>query len=410
MGDLKNRWIAIVGTLDTKGEEYLFLRERIEALGFRSIVVDTGLVDPPFFPPDISREEVWQAAGGSLADLIRHKDKNRNIQTMAAGAAQVVRRLRAEGKLDGIISLGGGQGTFIGTSAMRALPFGIPKVMVSTVASGDVTQYVGISDITMIHSITDILGLNALSRRLFTQAAHAVCAMVDAAAHLPVGGDKPLVGITMFGITTPCVMKVKKLLADRSPAYDLVAFHARGPGGRTLEEMVRQGLIRAVLDISTTELIDELVGGIRSAGPHRLEAAGEMGIPQIVCPGAIDSVNFGPPDTIPAKFSGRKFFSHSPVTTLMRSTPEENEKLGEWMAEKLNRSRGKTTVLIPQGGFSALDKEGEPFWDPAADAAFVRGLRRKIDPRIKVLEVEAHLGDDRFAETVWREFHEIMAS
>ncbi len=397
--------IVIVGTLDTKGEEHLFLKQRIEERGFKTLVVDTGILDPPRFLPDVSREEVCRAGGWERSELIAKQDKNLSIETMAAGAAEIARRLHAAGKVDGIISLGGGQGTYIGTSAMKGLPYGIPKVMVSTVASGDVSRYVEISDITMIHSIIDILGLNAFSRRLFTQAAAAVCAMAEVS--LP-PREKPLVGITMFGITTPCVLKLNKLMAARSPQFDLVAFHARGVGGKTMEELIRQKVIQSVLDISTTELIDELVGGIRTAGPRRLEAAAEMGIPQVVCPGAIDSVNFGPPETVPEKFAGRKFFSHSPVTTLMRSNVSENERLGEWFAEKLNRSKGKTTVLVPTEGFSVIDKKGGPFFDPEADAAFLRGLRRRIDPRIKVVEFKGHLTDDAFAEAVWKEFNQIM--
>jgi len=399
--------IVIVGTLDTKGEEHLFLKQRIEERGFQTTVVDTGIMDPPRFPPDISREEVCRAGGWERSDLIKKQDKNLAVETMAAGAAEVARRLHAAGRVDGIISLGGGQGTYIGTSAMKGLPYGVPKVMVSTVASGDMTRYVGITDITMIHSIIDILGLNAFSRRLFAQAADAVCAMAKA-TQPPKENEKPLVGITMFGITTPCILKIKQWMTERSPHFDLVAFHARGVGGKTMEELIRQGVIQAVLDISTTELIDELVGGIRTAGPRRLEAAAEMGIPQIICPGAIDSVNFGPPETVPAKFAGRNFFAHSPVTTLMRSSVVENEKLGEWIAEKLNRAKGKTTVMVPTEGFSVIDKEGEPFFDPEADAAFLRGLRRKIDPRIKVVEFKGHITDDSFAEAVWKEFDQIM--
>ncbi|MDI6753746.1 MAG: Tm-1-like ATP-binding domain-containing protein [Thermodesulfobacteriota bacterium] len=399
--------ILIVGTLDTKGEEHLFLKKRIEERGFRTIVVDAGILDPPFFPPDISREEVCQAAGFTLAGLIARKDKNLAIETIAAGSALIAQRLYAEGKLDGIISLGGGQGTYIGTTAMKNLPYGVPKVMVSTVASGDVSGYVDTMDITMMHSIIDILGINAFSKQVFTQAAYAVCAMAEA-AQLPQEKEKRLIGITMFGITTPCIMKVNKLMGERNPDYDLVAFHARGAGGKTMERLIRQGVISAVLDVSTTELIDELVGGIRSAGPHRLEAAAEMSIPQVVCPGAIDSVNFGPPDTVPLKFVGRNFFCHSPVTTLMRSNVSENERLGQWIAEKLNRGRGKTTVVVPTEGFSVLDKEGQPFFDPEADAAFIRGLKGNIAPRIKVVEFKGHITDDGFAEVIWREFNIIM--
>jgi uncharacterized protein (UPF0261 family) len=399
--------IVIVGTLDTKGEEYLFLKKRIEERDFRTIVVDAGILDSPFFAPDISREEVCQAAGFTLAGLIARKDKNLAIETIAAGSAKIAQRLYSEGKLDGIISLGGGQGTYIGTTAMKKLPYGVPKVMVSTAASGDVSGYVDIMDITMMHSIIDILGINAFSKQVFTQAAYAVCAMAEA-AQLPQEKERLLIGITMFGITTPCIMKIKKLMEERKPDYDLVAFHARGAGGRTMEGLIRQGVISAVLDVSTTELIDELVGGIRSAGPHRLEAAAEMGIPQVVCPGAIDSVNFGPPNTVPPKFAGRNFFSHSPVTTLMRSNVSENERLGQWIAEKLRRGRGKTTVVVPIEGFSVLDKKGEPFFDPEADAAFIRGLKGNIAPGIKVVEFKGHLTDDGFAEVVWREFNKII--
>ncbi|MCX5907841.1 MAG: Tm-1-like ATP-binding domain-containing protein [Deltaproteobacteria bacterium] len=399
--------IVIIGTLDTKGEEHLFLRQKIEERGFQTTVVDTGLVDPPYFKPDISREEVCRAAGLSLADLIEKKDKTLAIDTMGAGAGRIASQLYTAGNLDGIISLGGGQGTLISTAAMRSLPYGVPKVMVSTIASGDVSRHIGIMDITMIHSIVDILGLNSFSKKLITQAGYAVCAMVEASCFPPEKG-KPLIGMTMFGITTPCAMKVKKLLAGRDLRHDVLVFHARGTGGRTMEKLITEGAIRGVVDISTTELADELVGGIRSAGPHRLEAAAAQGIPQVVCPGALDSVNFGPPESVPAKFRGRKFSAHSSVTTLMRTTPAENETLGEIIAEKLNRGRGKTTIVIPLQGFSVLDKPGGPFYDPEATAAFIKGLKRKIDRRVKVLEIDAHLTDDRFAEAVFNEFIQIM--
>ena len=406
-----SRKIVIVGTLDTKGSEHRFLKEKIEETGLETIVIDAGLMDPPHFKPDVPREEVCQAAGISRKELLEKKDRAFALEAMAKGVTRVVRRLHEEGRLDGIISLGGGQGTYISTMAMRDLPFGIPKVMVSTQVSGDVSRYIGYKDITLIHSITDILGLNSFTGKIFSQAAAAICAMVQASWERPLGAEieKPLIGITMFGLTTPCVMKIKQRVEEKYQHHEAIVFHARGTGGRAMEELIRQGVLKGVIDITTTEWADELVGGIRGAGPHRLEAAGEMGIPQLIGPGALDMVNFGPRDTVPVKFTGRKFYVHTPLVTLMRTTAAENRRLGEIIAEKLNRAKGKTLVIIPLRGFSTIDEKDGPFFDPEADRAFVEGLADHIRKDIEVLELDCHINDDRFAEEAAKQFIQMMS-
>jgi uncharacterized protein (UPF0261 family) len=406
-----SRKIVIIGTLDTKGSEHWFLKEKIEETGLETIVIDTGLMDPPRFNPDIPREEVCQAAGFSIKGLLEKKDRSFALEVMAKGVSRVVRRLYEEGQLDGIISLGGGQGTYISTMAMKELPIGIPKVMVSTQASGDVSRFIGYKDITLIHSVTDILGLNSFTARIFSQAAAAVCAMVQVSWKRPLAAQvgKPLIAITMFGLTTPCVMKIKKLIEEKYQYHEAIVFHARGTGGRAMEELIREGVIKGVIDITTTEWADELVGGIRSAGPHRLEAAGEVGIPQLIGPGALDMVNFGPRDTVPMKFNGRKFYTHTPLVTLMRTTVAENRRLGEIIAEKLNQAKGKTLVIIPLRGFSTIDEKDSPFFDPDADRAFAEGLGEHIRKDIEVLKLDCHINDDRFAEEAAKQFTQMMS-
>jgi uncharacterized protein (UPF0261 family) len=405
------RKIVIIGTLDTKGSEHWFLKEKIEEARLETIVIDTGLMDPPHFKPDIPREEVCQAAGFSRKELLEKKDRSFALEVMAKGVTRVVRRLYEERQLDGIISLGGGQGTYISTMAMKELPFGIPKVMVSTQGSGDVSRYIGYKDITLIHSVTDILGLNSFTKKIFSQSAAAICAMVQASWKKPLAAEieKPLIGITMFGLTTPCVMKIKQRIEEKYQYHEAIVFHARGTGGRAMEAMIREGIIKGVIDMTTTEWADELVGGIRSAGPHRLEAAGEVGIPQLIGPGALDMVNFGPRDTVPVKFNGRKFYAHTPVVTLMRTTAAENRKLGEIIAEKLNHARGRTLVIIPLKGFSTIDEKDAPFYDPEADGAFVEGLVDNIRKDIKVIKLDCHINDDRFAEEVAEQFIHMMS-
>jgi len=396
--------IAVIGTLDTKGEELLFVKQKIEEKGLETIVIDTAVVGSPYFEPDIPRDEVCMAAKHELGELIANKSRKQALDIMAIGAAKVVGKLYAEGNLNGIISLGGSQGTYMATTAMKALPLGVPKVMVSTAVAGDMTEYVSYKDITLINSPADILALNSLNRNLFTQAAYAVCAMVESATQEKYE-KKPLIGVTMFGVTTPCVMKIKEYLENKANLNETIAvFHARGTGGLAMEELIRDGNICGVMDITTTELADELVGGIRSAGPNRLEAAGEKGIPQVVAPGALDMVNFGPRDSIPAKFSGRKIYCHTPMATVIRTNVEENHKLGEIIAAKLNKSKGKTVFLIPKKGFSAFDISGGPFYDEEANAAFIHSMKENLDNRIKLIELNCHINDSEFAERAVDEF------
>jgi uncharacterized protein (UPF0261 family) len=314
---------------------------------------------------------------------------------MARGAAAVAARLYAEGKIQGLVSLGGSAGTTIGTSAMRALPVGVPKLMVSTLASGDTRPYVDIKDLAMMYSVVDIAGINSLSRRILANAAGSIAGMVRAEVP-PIAQERPLIGATMFGVTTPCVTRAREAL--EAQGYEVLVFHATGTGGRAMEDLARGGFLKGVLDITTTELADELVGGVLSAGPDRLEAAGELGLPQVVVPGALDMVNFGPPETVPEKFRSRRFYQHNPTVTLMRTTPEEKAELGRLMARKLSGAKGPVTVLIPSRGFSAIDREGQPFGDPVANAAFIEALRRDLSPQVRLLMLDRHINDPDFSD------------
>jgi uncharacterized protein (UPF0261 family) len=315
---------------------------------------------------------------------------------MAEGAAKVTREFFDQGEISGVISLGGGSGTVVGTRAMRTLPVGIPKVMVSSMASGNMRPYVGTSDITMMYSVVDISGLNRISRQILRNAALAVCGMAEAKEEeAPV--DRPLIAATMFGVTTPCVTEAKRILEENG--YEVLIFHANGPGGMAMEQLIGEGQIQAVLDITTTELPDELCGGKGSAGPHRLEKAGEMGIPQVVVPGAMDMVNYFP-DAIPPQFRNRLLYVHNPATTLMRTNEEENRQLAESMARKLSRAKGPVVVYIPLRGFSAIDAPGQPFFSPEANRAFIEALKTNLPSRISVIEKDMHINDPSFARAL----------
>jgi uncharacterized protein (UPF0261 family) len=388
------RTIALIGTLDTKGEEFSFLRGRIETAGLRTLMIDVGVLGGPPFEADISRTEVAAAANEDLALLQSERDRGRSVAAMALGATVILRRLFAQESIHGVASLGGSAGTTIATAAMRALPFGFPKMMVSTLASGDTNPYVGTSDICMMPSVVDIAGLNHVSRRILGNAAAAICGMV--ASGLPSARDeKPAIAATMFGVTTPCVTAARRMLEERG--YEVLVFHATGVGGKAMEQLIEDGAFRAVLDITTTELADELVGGVMSAGPHRLEAASRMGIPQLVCPGAIDMVNFGPAESVPVQFRNRNLYVHNPTVTLMRTTPEECAEIGRVTATKLNRASGPVTVLIPLEGVSAIDKPGGPFYSQAALNAYRTALKENLSPTVRLIELDAHINDDTFA-------------
>lgn len=389
-----SKTIALIGTFDTKGEEFSFLRDRIESAGLRTLMIDVGVLGVPPFEADVSQAEVAAAANEDLAALKAERDRGRSVTAMALGATAILKRLFEQGAIHGAASLGGSAGTAIATAAMRALPYGFPKLMVSTLASGDTKPYVGTKDICMMPSVLDISGLNRVSRRILSNAAGAICGMV---ASEPAGAldEKPAIAATMFGVTTPCVTAARRILEQRG--YEVLVFHATGAGGQAMERLIEDGAFRAVLDITTTELADDLVGGVMSAGPRRLEAAGHKGIPQLVSPGAIDMVNFGPAETVPAQFKSRKLYLHNPSVTLMRTTPEECAEIGRITAIKLNRAGGPVTVLIPLQGVSAIDKPGGPFYSQEALNAYRRGLKAALSPTIRLVELDAHINDESFA-------------
>ena len=387
--------VCIVGTMDTKGIEFAFIKTQIESAGVSTCVINTGILGEPQLTPDISADEVAQAGGSSLQALRDEGDRGNSVTVMAQGAAVLVAEKQAAGEIDGIISLGGSAGTTIGTTAMQAVPVGVPKIMVSTLASGDTSPYVQSKDICMMYSVVDIAGINRLSRQILANAAGAIVGMVNAEAPAAATVDKPLIAATMFGVTTPCVTKAREILEDAG--YEVLVFHATGTGGQAMEDLVKGGFLAGVLDATTTELADELVGGILSAGPDRLEAAGQSGLPQVVAPGALDMVNFGPPDTVPEKFSDRLFYQHNPTVTLMRTTAEETAELGRIMARKLSEAQGPTTVIIPTQGVSAIDKTGQPFDSPEARAAWTDNLKAHIGDNVTVIEMDAHINDDAFA-------------
>jgi uncharacterized protein (UPF0261 family) len=402
--------VFVIGTLDTKGAEVRFVAEVLDQAKILAKIVDAGVLGQAMYKPDITRQEVFAAAGTSLEAVQKAGDRGLAIEAAARGVAKIVSTLHARDprEVGGVLALGGSAGTTIGTAAMRALPFGIPKIMVSTLASGQVKQYVGVRDICMMNSVVDISGLNRISRVVLANAAAAMAGMVSQAHGLQSGVlDKPLLTATMFGVTTPCVEAARKILESRD--YEVLVFHATGTGGLTMESFIRDGLIKGVLDITTTELADELVGGILTAGPDRLTAAALQGVPQVISLGALDMVNFGPPDTVPAKFQGRRFYQHNPTVTLMRTTPAENDQLGKQVAEKASAARGPTAVLVPLRGISAIDREGQPFWWPEADQALFQSLRNWVGPQVPLIELDLHINDPAFAETAARTLLEMLA-
>jgi uncharacterized protein (UPF0261 family) len=391
--------VLLIGTLDTKGVEFQFVRDLLNQAGVGTLVLDAGVMGPPYFTPDIPRDRVFAAAGTSVEAVQRAGDRGKAIETAARGAVACAQLHSRD--ITGIFGLGGSAGTTIGTTVMRVFPFGLPKLMVSTLASGQVRPFVGVRDILMMHSVVDLCGLNRISRTVLCNAAHAMIGMVKAPGRQTIEadrvGDKPLIAATMFGVTTPCVEAARKLVEAKE--YEVLVFHATGTGGLTMESFLREGLICGVLDLTTTELADELVGGILTAGRDRLTAAGLRGVPQVISLGALDMVNFGPPETVPEKFRSRRFYQHNPNVTLMRTTPEENDELGKEIAHKASAARGPTAVLVPRKGVSALDAEGQPFWWPEADTALFQSLRSWMSPNVRLIELDLHINDAAFAET-----------
>jgi len=392
-----DKTILIIGTLDTKGLEFAYLRDLIQARGHKTLVLDAGVNGEPGFPSDISAEEVAKTGGASLQELRKKADRGFALDVMSKGAREITARLHESGKIDGVISLGGSGGTSIATTAMQALPVGLPKLMVSTMASGNVAPYVDVKDITMMYSVVDVAGLNSLSRKIFANAAGAICGMVEQEVTAAV--DKPLITATMFGVTTPCVTMVREGLEQEG--FEVLVFHATGSGGRSMEALISAGFIAGVADITTTEWCDELVGGVLTAGPDRLDAAAKAGVPQVVSLGALDMVNFGAMETVPEQFKQRNLYKHNASVTLMRTTPEENAELGKIIANKLNQTSGPTALFIPLGGVSMIDAEGYPFHSPEADQALFAAIREHLDTRkVELIELPFHINDPAFAKAL----------
>jgi len=401
--------VLLIGTLDTKGAEIAYLRDLLRQAGIATLVMDAGVIGPSALAADISREAVFAAAGTSLEAVRRQSDRGRAVTLAAQGASALALQLHQEGKIKGVLGLGGSAGTTIGSSAMRALPYGVPKLMVSTLASGQVSPYVGVRDILMMYSVVDLCGLNRFSRRILANAASAMIGMIQGRSVEPStveDADRPLIAATMFGVTTPCVEAARQAL--EAAQFEVLVFHATGTGGMTMEAMIRDGLMAGALDITTTELADELVGGILTAGKERLTAAAWRGVPQVISVGALDMVNFGPPSTVPERFKGRRFYQHNPNVTLMRTTPEENDALGQEIAQKASASRAPTAVLLPLKGVSAIDIEGGPFWWPEADRALFQSIRNWIGPSVKLLELDLHINDPQFAQMAARTLLEML--
>ncbi|HTM56187.1 MAG TPA: Tm-1-like ATP-binding domain-containing protein [Pirellulales bacterium] len=389
-------FVAVIATLDTKGQEAQYMRDRLAQQGLRTRLVDVGSKGPPSVAPDVAREEIFAAA--QLPDGQIPTDRGQAVAAAAQGAAAWAAKTHAAGELSGIMGLGGSAGTTIATAAMRSLPIGVPKLMVSTLASGQVRHYVGDKDILMLNSVVDLSGLNRITRQVLAAGADAMAGMIKGRArHNGVDGaqpDRPLIAATMFGVTTPCVQCAKAEL-ERA-GFEVIVFHATGAGGQAMESLIHEGIFAGVLDVTTTELADELVGGVLSAGPRRLTAAAECGVPQLVSVGATDMVNFHAPDSVPAKFSGRVFYHHNPHVTLMRTSAAEAARIGHDMGKKLITARGPVRVLIPMRGVSAIDQVGQPFDDPHVRAALVAAMRAAA-PQLDVVEFDYHINDPAFA-------------
>lgn len=398
--------VFLLATLDTKGREAAYLGDLIAGYGVRVARVDVGCLAPPTVRADVSREEVFATGGFDIRHLGAGGDRGLAVSAAASSAAAWMRRAHADGWVAGIVALGGSAGTTIGTAAMRVLPLGVPKLMVSTLASGQVRHYVGDKDILMLNSVVDLSGLNRVTRRVLLQAARAMAGMIVLPLpHADATEDRPLVAATMFGVTTPCVEQAKAVLEQSG--FEVLVFHATGNGGQAMESLIDDGLIAGVLDITTTELADELVGGVLSAGPERLTAAGRRGVPQVVSVGATDMVNFHSPASVPSRFSGRTFYHHNPNVTLMRTTPEECARIGADLGGKLSAARGPVAVLLPKRGVSAIDRSGGPFDDPIARRALTEALRAS-GPGLDIEELDLHINDPAFAIRAAERLLELM--
>lgn len=407
----KKPTVVLLGTLDTKGAEYGYLRDRIREHDVEVVVVDAGILGEPLIEPDVTRQEVAAAAGADVQALADARDRANAIETMGRGAAAVVLRLHAESRFDAIGALGGTGGTAIATRAMRALPVGVPKLMVSTVASGDTSAYVGTKDITMTHSVVDVAGVNRISMQIFANAARALAGMAGG-PEPPSDADKPLIAASMWGVTTPCVTTARKRLEELG--YDVLVFHQTGVGGRSMEELISAGLVDGVLDATPTELADELLGGIWSSGPERLEAAGRLGVPQVVSLGALDVIavsSSGLPDPLPARFRDRPIYIHDELMVATRATRDECRELAIVIARKLNAARGPTVLFVPLRGLSLLTTEGQVLHEPEADEALFSTLRELVDPsKVEVHEIDTDVNDPAIALAMAERLHDLVTA
>lgn len=403
--------VVLLGTLDTKGAEFAWLRERLTAAGCTTVLVDVGTyaggVDA-----DVTAQQVAAAAGTDLAALQAAGDRGAAMDAMGRGAAVLVRQLHQQGRVDGLLAVGGSSGSSVAAQALQALPVGVPKLLVSTMASGDVSPYVGASDVTLMYSVVDISGINSVSRVVLGNAVAAIAGMAQARAAGPPGaehGDRPVVAATMFGVTTPAVEEARARLEELG--YEVLVFHATGAGGRAMEALVDAGLVQGVLDLTTTELADELLGGVLTAGPHRLEAAARTGTPAVVSVGALDMVNFGPRETVPERYADRQLLVHNPTVTLMRTTEPEMAELGRVLAGKLAASTGPVQVRLPLGGVSAVDVEGGPFADPAADEALFTAVREGLaGTPVEVRTSPAAINDPGFGAAAADALHALVTA
>lgn len=402
--------ILIVGTLDTKEDEVLFCRDRVKEKGHDVLLMDAGILHDPKVTPDINRLQVAKAGGaGDLNALAASGEKGRCIQTMIHGAAIEAARLYKIGAFQGVLGIGGAQGTAICSSAMRALPMGVPKLIVSTIASGRATfgPFVGTKDVTFMHSVADIQGLNFLTKRILTNAAAAICGMVEVFEEGTPRTRQKTVALSMLGTTTRGALRAKDMLEDHG--FEVVAFHQNGTGGIAMEDLIREKAFQGVLDLNLHEIGDRWYGGLHGAiRPDRLEAAGTMGIPQAVAPGSINYVVLGPLEQLSPEIRARKLIVHNPTLTLVRLTPEELREVGRVTAEKLNLSTGPTRVFIPLRGFCDPDREGFPHWDPEGNEAFIESLAEAIRPDIPVVKLDAHINEPGFIDPVVREFLTLM--
>ncbi len=397
--------VLLLGTLDTKGAEYAYVRERLSATGVATLVVDAGIGQPRAIVPDITREAVASAAGTTSQALADAGDRGAAVQAMAQGAAAVARRLFDQGRFGAILALGGSGGSSIAAAAMQALPVGVPKLLVSTMASGDVRPYVGAVDVTLMNSVVDIAGVNSVSAQIMSNAAGAIAGMLQAR---PAETErKPTIAASMFGVTTPAVTRARERLEELG--YEVLVFHATGTGGQSMEALAADGFVDGVLDLTTTELADDLVGGVLSAGPDRLTAAGRAGIPQVVSLGALDMVNFGPRDSVPEPFESRNLYVHNPTVTLMRTTPDECHELGRRIGSKLSGANGPTVLFVPLRGVSMIAVEGQPFHDPDADQALLEGLRETLSDQVEVHELDAAINDEAFADAMADRLHQLIS-